>query len=199
MMDSRDKILDAARGEFARFGIEGARVDRIARKARVNKAMIYYHFRSKDKLYQAVIESHMERVGDFLEKTLSGEKDIESFLTKLATFYSMMGVGQESFVPLILREIAGGSDRIKAALTKIIAERGLIAKLKKMVDDGIKAGLYRHIDLKQAMVSFWGMNLFYILLSPVVNSVWEIDDAEAFRKKRPKEVVDLFLNGLKVR
>lgn len=51
----KEKILEAALIEFADKGYEGARVDRIAKAAGVNKALIYYHFRSKDELYVAVI------------------------------------------------------------------------------------------------------------------------------------------------
>ncbi len=47
---TRQKILEAARAEFARHGLAGARVERIARKAKVNKAMLYYHFQSKENL-----------------------------------------------------------------------------------------------------------------------------------------------------
>src|ERR1051325_2903361 len=50
-----DQILDAAAHEFAERGFAGARVDRIARRARVNKAMLYYHFKSKERLYRTLL------------------------------------------------------------------------------------------------------------------------------------------------
>jgi hypothetical protein len=43
------------------------------------------------------------------------------------------------------------------------------------------------------------MNIFYLLLAPIVNSVWEIHDEKNFREQRAKEVADIFLNGLKAR
>ena len=58
--DTRQQILDTAKKEFAQHGLEGARVDIIAAHAKINKAMIYYHFQSKENLYQAVIDSHVE-------------------------------------------------------------------------------------------------------------------------------------------
>ena len=60
------RILEVARDEFAKYGFDGARVDRIASRAKINKAMIYYHYRSKEKLYHAVIQSHLNRIGSFL-------------------------------------------------------------------------------------------------------------------------------------
>jgi TetR/AcrR family transcriptional regulator len=62
-VDSRARILAAATAEFAARGLAGASVDRIARKARLNKAMLYYHFDSKDGLYREVIRSTFEAVG----------------------------------------------------------------------------------------------------------------------------------------
>jgi TetR/AcrR family transcriptional regulator len=50
-MTTREKILASARKEFSEKGLNGARVDRIAGASGVNKAMIYYHFGSKEALY----------------------------------------------------------------------------------------------------------------------------------------------------
>src|SRR3954449_11966646 len=54
-VDSRRRVFDAAAAEFAARGYAGANVDRIARAARLNKAMIYYHFRSKAALYREIL------------------------------------------------------------------------------------------------------------------------------------------------
>src|SRR5580658_5120847 len=56
---SRSKILAAAERAFARHGLAGARTDGIAAEAGVNKALLYYYFKSKESLYEAVIERHL--------------------------------------------------------------------------------------------------------------------------------------------
>ena len=58
---SRERIFAAAAREFAARGFAGANVDRIAAAARVNKAMIYYHFRSKAALYREILARHVRR------------------------------------------------------------------------------------------------------------------------------------------
>jgi TetR/AcrR family transcriptional regulator len=60
---TRAQILNAAEEEFARYGLAGARIDAIAARTGVVKAMIYYYFESKERLYQAV----MQRIGTELE------------------------------------------------------------------------------------------------------------------------------------
>src|SRR5215472_12726363 len=54
--DTRARILQAALQEFAEEGYAGARTDRIAKRARVNIALVFYYFKSKDQLYGAVLE-----------------------------------------------------------------------------------------------------------------------------------------------
>ena len=56
---TRDRIMSAATAEFAAYGIAGARVDRIARDARVNKSLIYHHYQSKEQLFVHVFETHV--------------------------------------------------------------------------------------------------------------------------------------------
>ncbi len=66
---SRQKLLDAATAEFAAFGIAGARVDRIAETAGVNKAQMYGWFGSKDGLFDAVFAQHLDRIVDVVPFT----------------------------------------------------------------------------------------------------------------------------------
>ena len=61
---SRQRVLDAATAEFAAHGIAGARVDRIAEAAGVNKAQMYGWFGSKDGLFEAVFALHLDRIVD---------------------------------------------------------------------------------------------------------------------------------------
>ena len=198
-MDTKEKILDAARQEFAARGLAGARVDLIASRAKVNKAMIYYHFHSKENLYQAVIEEHLAKISEFLDKNLLPEASIEDIFYKISEFINTLLMKRRNFLPIMLREIADGGDRIRATMTRLISDKGIASRIKKMIDQGIKEGKFRKVDSKQAMISFLGMNIFYQIQAPTINLVWEIKDENKFRKERPRAVADLFLNGLKIR
>jgi TetR/AcrR family transcriptional regulator len=198
-INATEKILLSALREFSEHGLAGARVDRIASKAGINKAMIYYYFRSKENLYQTVIHQQLSKVGTLAEEIISKESTLESFCLRLAEFYNSFFEDREDFVPIFLREVASGSERIKTTLNEIIAQKGLSRKVKKMIEDGKKKGLFRNVDARQTIISFIGMNLFYLIMAPIINSIWEIKDEKKFRGKRPQEIVDLFLHGLKKR
>ncbi|EYF04126.1 TetR family transcriptional regulator [Chondromyces apiculatus] len=81
---TRKRLLDAARQEFAQFGIAGARVDRIAEAAGSNKAQIYHYFESKDGLFKAVFESI---VASTVEETPIDVTDLPGYAAKLARGY----------------------------------------------------------------------------------------------------------------
>ena len=65
-MTTRNALIDSARMEILYYGQAGARVDRIARLARVNKRMIYHHFGSKEGVYKAVLQRQLHLLGNEL-------------------------------------------------------------------------------------------------------------------------------------
>src|SRR6266699_2471586 len=69
--ESRAAILDAAVREFSREGVAGARTDAIARAARVNKALLYYYFKDKEALYNAVLDQVFGGLLAAIEEVLS--------------------------------------------------------------------------------------------------------------------------------
>ena len=84
--DTRARILEAALSEFALHGLAGARTERIATAAGVNKALLYYHFDSKEKLYVAALEMIASKVRDstlsvFLREGSPGERVLRSALS----------------------------------------------------------------------------------------------------------------------
>lgn len=81
---TRAALLEAAREEFAAYGIAGARVDRIAERAGVNKERIYGHFGNKEKLFDAVIT---EALDDLTAQIALPGADPVDYVAKLADYY----------------------------------------------------------------------------------------------------------------
>jgi AcrR family transcriptional regulator len=88
---SQSKILDAAEEVFAEKGFDGSRVDEIALKAGVNKALLYYYFDSKDDLLKALIQKNITETGEVLEKEFqdidfSNNDSMGKFIDKIIEF-----------------------------------------------------------------------------------------------------------------
>lgn len=82
--DTVRRILDAAVEEFARHGVAGARVDRIAAAARINKAQLYAHVGNKDALFDAAFAHHVDALVDAVPLTA---EDLPGYATRLYDAY----------------------------------------------------------------------------------------------------------------
>jgi AcrR family transcriptional regulator len=94
---TRRKLLAAARREFAAFGIDGARIDRIAAQAGVNKERVYGHFGSKDALFAAAVEAALD---DLAESVAKPGQDIEAWVGAVYDFHR----GRSELVRLLMWE-----------------------------------------------------------------------------------------------
>jgi TetR/AcrR family transcriptional regulator len=196
---TRQKIIDAARHEFAEYGLAGARVERIAKRAGVNKAMIYYHFSSKDLLYEGVVKNFFQVVFTQLNaRTLPGTSLEEMLLAILDTHISVF-LHQPEFFHIFVREMASSDQRAIGWITDAIKASGLPNQAIETIGQGAKAGVLRQVDPRQSFVSLITMSMGYMMLAPLVDRVWGIEDRAVFIEERKHAIVDLFLNGVLAR
>jgi TetR/AcrR family transcriptional regulator len=107
---TRAQLLEAGRVLFAGQGLEGARVEGIAREAGVNKALINYHFRGKAGLYERVLAELFDAVGRDLDRALAPLADPRRrLLAWPAALWEVLGRHRD-FAPLLLRELAARGD-----------------------------------------------------------------------------------------
>jgi TetR/AcrR family transcriptional regulator len=174
---ARARILEAALREFAEKGLAGARTDQIAAQAGVNKALIYYYFESKEKLYSAVLEKATGTVRDssmalFLSGTSPGERILRS---ALAHFDRILG--QQAFQRLLQQEmmrIHKGESGMLDVITKRVFSP-LIAIYQATVREGIAAGELIDVDWMQIHLSSLGANVFYFLSAAVWRGTLDAD------------------------
>ncbi|MEZ5360694.1 MAG: TetR/AcrR family transcriptional regulator [Candidatus Zixiibacteriota bacterium] len=194
--ESLRKINDAATTEFAEFGLTGARVDRIARRAGVNKAMIYYHYSSKENLYVSILTEKITELSKVIKTKIDSDEGIESVLLTLSQFYNIHLAAEPRIRQIFLHEMASGAKYMRTSFAEIMQHQSIPRRLMQVLEKGMDEGKYRRFDARQAIIAFIGMNFFYIVSSPLVNQVWEIEDEETFRRERPAEMVRLFLKGI---
>src|SRR5687768_6003806 len=137
---SRDRVFAAAAAEFAAKGYAGANVDRIARAAKLNKAMIYYHFKSKAALYRAILRDMFGavrlRVGDVAASDASPEEKIRAYVAAIA----IEAEARPHFPPIWLREIAEGAAHVDAVTLGYV--RDVLAALGGIIAEGVRAGRF---------------------------------------------------------
>ena len=162
---SPDRILAVAALEFAERGFAGARVDRIARRAKVNKAMLYYHFKSKDGLYKTLLRQMFTRAAARLQAVAeSGAPPADKLDRAIATIAAF--IDEHAFFPAImLREVAdGGAHLDRATLTALASVPRAVGAI---VQEGVAAGQFRAVHPVFAYFSMVAPIVFYLAGTPI--------------------------------
>ena len=160
---SRERILAAATSEFARHGLGGARVDRIAARSGANKRMLYYYFGSKEGLFLAVLEERYAKIRQ-AERSLDLEhRDPREALRRLVDFTWAYYLAHPEFMTLLNSENLhkgrhlGRSRRVRGMHSP------LVGTLRDILRRGERAGLFRRgIDPVQLYISIAGEGYFYL-------------------------------------
>jgi AcrR family transcriptional regulator len=196
--DARQRILAAAAEVFATIGYAGARVDDIAERAGINKAMLYYHVGDKERLYATVLTDTIERgfasIGAATEQADTPGAKLQCILDTMADF----GRINPHFVPIMLREIASGGATLPdemllrmAAIFRVVAE---------VLAGGMKAGVFRRTDPLLTHVSLVGSMMFLIASQPIRARLAKVAGIE--QTHTPLDLArhtgNLFLHGLEV-
>jgi TetR/AcrR family transcriptional regulator len=167
--ETRSRILDAALGEFSTHGLAGARTDRIANSAGVNKALLYYYFESKENLYLAALEMISAKIRDrtlavFLRESSPGERVLRSALEhfdRILTQHEFQGLMQQEMIRLH----KGESGALPILVTRVFAP--VITMYQAMVREGIESGELIQADWMQIHLATLGANVFYFLSAPI--------------------------------
>jgi AcrR family transcriptional regulator len=140
---SRTRLLAAATEEFAAHGLAGGSVDRIARKARLNKAMIYYHFASKDALYREILRSTFEAVRAGVDATQTATAPPAERLGAFVDAFLAAALTRPHFPRMMMRELSESGRHLdrRTAEAWIAVPEVFFAILA----DGIGQGVFRPV------------------------------------------------------
>lgn len=193
---TREKILAAARAEFIENGLRGARMQEIANRAGVNKALLHYHFRDKESLYRAVLELVTQRMRNEIFATFSPAEEIppEESIRRLVRTYVMALHEHPDMVGLVLRELADGGRNLAEVL-------GGVAPMVRQVLGGVHHEMERISGGKSAIDGLhvlmnlfamcWGVFLLKPIYSRILSSAGVRSDFdEAFLEERVRAIAD---------
>jgi len=190
---TRARILEAATREFSANGLAGARTERIAEAAGVNKALLYYYFRGKDALYAASLETVAARMVAASMSVLSRECSAGERLLRIALNHFDRIYSQPVFQRLMQQEM------IRLRQVEANAESPLVERLFKpmgermlaVAEEGIRSGELVSVERTQLMYAVLGQNVFYFLSAPMMRLIVDADplqpSALEFRRKAAVE------------
>ncbi len=141
-----DALFDVAAGEFGREGFSGARMDEIAERARVNKALIYYHVGDKQKLFDVVISRVIRTATEEINDVDSGKEGLtpveylESYMKGFYRFFRR----HPDYPKVIIRELLAGGMNLNMELSVPLME--LLSPLTNYIERGVDEGFFRPVS-----------------------------------------------------
>ena len=156
---SRDRLLAAAAAEFASRGFAGANVDRIARAARVNKAMIYYHFKSKAALYREILQDMFDAVGQRVRAVAASDIAPERKIRRFIEAIAAEAQARPHFPSIWLREIAEGTAHVDQKTLQYA--RAVLGTLSTMIE-GQRAGRFVAVNPLLVHAGIVGPLIFFL-------------------------------------
>ena len=198
-VNTRRKLLIAARREFARNGLAGARVDEIAAQAGVNKQLVYHYFGDKDAIYLAVLEwvydEILQHERTFSLDGLSPDKAIRKLIQSWFDYL-------ESHPDLVV--ILNDENRNDAAHVRNLANFAdirtpLLRIFAKTLTQGVRDGLFRKgVSPEQLYISITALSYFYFSGMPTLSAILDMDlKSKSALRARRKHVVDFVMHSLR--
>jgi len=195
---TEDKILEAAKKVFVRNGLDGTTMQQIADEAQINKSLLHYYYRTKQKLFGTVLRYAFKFVVPQMKDILNSDDPIFRKIERLVSEYIDL-LMKNSLVPaFIFHEINRDPDSI----VQILKDAGITPKLFiDVFDDEIRKGTIRPIDPRHLVISLLSLCVFPIIARPLAQRMFFENNENAYRlflEERKKEVAGFIIASIRV-
>lgn len=173
-INTENQILRAAEEIFLKKGFKSAKISDIAELAGVNNALINYYFRTKEKLFNKVLQSKIELLATSLSQVIEPERSFGEVITNLVETQFDFFNNNTMLPRFILSEVLTDKDRIKMFRETIIPIVLNAAKqLDQRLQEEISAGRVRHITMFDLLYTLTSLNILSFVIAPIFSE----DDA----------------------
>ncbi|SIS71253.1 transcriptional regulator, TetR family [Zobellia uliginosa] len=190
-------ILEAAKTVFQAKGMDGARMQEIADKAGINKAMLHYYYRNKQLLFEAVFTHAFSLLAPQLKAILNDDSPIEEKVRNFTSDYISFIIDYPYIPNFIIQELNRNPDFILKL--KDNPSFPNIDKFKKQVDEEVKQGILRPIRAEQLFINIMALNVLPFVAKPLLKAFTNTGE-EAYHQlleARKTEVADFIIHSIK--
>lgn len=196
--NTETEILIAAKEIFQQKGMAGARMQEIADKAKINKALLHYYYRSKQLLFEAVFKSAFSMLAPQLNKVLNDDSDLFEKIRKFTENYVSFVIKHPYLPNFVVQELNKNPEFVQ----KLRSEKNFpsIEKFKLQVSDAINQGIIKPIEAEQLFINIISLNIFPFIGEPLLMALVNVDK-ESYNKileNRKTEVAEFIINSIKI-
>ncbi|MCC6460851.1 MAG: TetR/AcrR family transcriptional regulator [Saprospiraceae bacterium] len=194
---AEQRIFDAAHEVFVQKGLDGAKMQEIADRAGINKALLHYYYRSKEKLYEMVAKAVINRAFPIIRQLIESDDPLEQKITRFIDFYIDL-VSRNPFVPLfVITELNKHPDRFfETILPKELLKPSIFFA---QVEAEIAKGTLRPIQPQHLLVNIVSLCIFPFVARPMLRIVLGLQPPELaqFLSERKAEVKKFVFQAIK--
>jgi TetR/AcrR family transcriptional regulator len=195
--NTENQIRNAAREVFISRGFEGARMQEIADYAGINKALLHYYFRSKEKLFDAVFSEVAAGLFPAMKQVIEAELGMKEKITFFIKIYLKV-LHENPFIPaFVINTLNTNPERF----LKYIKKSGINPMyLQKQIDEEAARGLIRPVKAEHLLVNIIAMCIFPFVARPIVQNIFDMTDGEykMYLESRQNEIIDFVLKSITV-
>ncbi len=189
------RILAAAESVFAEHGLAGARTDEIARAARVNKAMLYYYFESKEHLHRAVFENLFKQASRMIEAEMPANASARQIILAFVDGYFAFRVAYPNYARLMQQLMMESPEECRRVAREYFRQG--YEELTRAIQQGIARGEFHRANPAHTVINILAMIVFYFSGAPVHSVLLGKDALKPQTVAEHKRaVVDLLEHGL---
>ena len=186
-LTTEEKIIEAAREIFFKKGLDGARMQEIADLAGINKALLHYYFRSKEKLFEAIVT---KATGEFFpvifatwSMDIPFEAKIYTFTEKYINFLT-----KNPFIPIfVINLIHQNPEKVLSLMN--FDKLPLKANPSAQIESEVKAGNIRDVDWRQIIISIISLSVFPFIGSPMLKMIFALDQNEFNKLMEERKII----------
>ena len=192
------EILNAAKEIFQQKGMDGARMQEIADKAKINKALLHYYYRSKQLLFEAVFKNAFSLLAPQLNSVLNDESDLFEKIRNFTNSYISFVIKHPYLPNFVIQELNKNPEFV----LKLREQKNFptIDTFKTQVNEAINNGVIKPIEAEQLFINIISMNVFPFIGKPLLMALTNTDKKEYDRivQKRKTEVATFIIDAIKI-
>ncbi|HEV2617121.1 MAG TPA: TetR/AcrR family transcriptional regulator [Candidatus Acidoferrales bacterium] len=189
------RILTAAERIFATRGLAGARTEEIARAAHVNKAMLYYYFGSKERLYRAVFDNLFTQAGQIIQAETPAEASPRQTVLAFVEGYFKFRVEHPNYARLMQHMMLENPKQFRWVAREYFGQG--FKRMTRVIKAGIADGEFQAVSGEHTVINIIAMIVFYFSGAPVHSVLLRRNAMQAGAVEEHKRaVIDLLEHGL---
>ena len=166
---SKENILLAAERVFAEKGFKGATIREVGKQAGIANSLIFYYFKNKVVLYEAVFQHAFGKLEDLIQQNLNLDLDRLNTVKELMFSITEFASTHRNLMRILTREILDNGSIIQKITQKYF--KPLYDFAAEFLAEGKKEALFRDVNPLQFLVSLMGMTVFYFVSDPLLQAV----------------------------